>query len=87
MTSNKTDLDLALSTLAAPSVASEERGTILRVTARLTLIGLLMMGTAIRTRISNAKLLKTKSPVDDYMLAAKNHVMQRRLLEDKDQTL
>jgi len=87
MTSSNNDLDLALSALAAPNVASEERGTIGRMTARLTLIGLLMMGTAIRTRVSNAESLKTESPVDDYMSAANNHVMHRRLLEDKDQTL
>lgn len=86
MTSSNNDLDLALSALAAPNVASEERGMIWRVTARLTLIGLLMMGTAIRTRVSNAESLKTESPVDDYMSAANNHVMHRRLL-DKDQTL
>ena len=49
MTLSNIDLDLALSTLASPNVASEERGTILCMTARLMLIGLLMMGTAIST--------------------------------------
>ncbi len=83
MMSSNTDLDLALSALAAPNVASEERGTIWRVTARLTLIGLLMMGTATRTRVSNAESLKTESPANDYMSDANNHVMQKRLLEDK----
>jgi hypothetical protein len=84
-TSRNNNLNLTLSALVAPDVTSacfaetesamprkenaDARGTIRRMTARLTLIGLLMMGTVIRTRVTHADTLDIESAVNQYMSA------------------
>ena len=83
-------IDLSLSALAPPDVTSicfletednmpprEKSG---RTTIRLTLIGLLGMGTVIRTRVSNAESLRIESAVNDYMSSGSIR-MQRSVME------
>ena len=94
--SRNDDLNLALSALAAPDFASacfaetehamplkenaDARGTIRRMTARLTLLGLLVMGTVIRTRVANAETIEIERAVSDYIPAA-DIQMQRSAME------
>lgn len=76
-------IDLSISALAPPDVTSicfletednmppreksDMGSAIWRTTIRLTLIGLLGMGTVIRTRVSNAESLRIERAVNDYM--------------------
>jgi hypothetical protein len=82
-TSQTVNIDLSLSALAPPDVTSicfletedempprektDMGSAIWRTTIRLTVIGLLSMGTVIKTRVSNAESLKIESAVNDYM--------------------
>jgi hypothetical protein len=84
MLSNE-DLNLALSALAAPDVASayfavkehamppkdnaDACSTIQRMTPRLTLVGLLMMDIVVRTYVTTAESLEIECAVNDYMPA------------------
>jgi hypothetical protein len=61
---------------------ADAHGTIRRMmTARLTLLGLLVMGTVIRTRVTNAETLEIERTVNDYTPAADIQMQRSAIME------
>lgn len=61
---------------------ADARGTIRRMmTARLTLLGLLVMGIVIRTRVTNAETLEIERAVNDYTPAANIQMQRSAIME------